>query len=110
MILRYFNKAKVLGVTATPDRGDRKNLGKVFDSLAYEYTLPQAIKEGYLVPIRALTIPIKIDFTNVGTSAGDYKPNDIATALDPYLEQIAAEMAKHCAERKTVGGSKRQKH
>lgn len=102
VILRYFDKAKVLGVTATPDRGDQKNLGKVFDSLAYEYTLPQAIKEGYLVPIRALTIPIKIDFTNVGTSAGDYKPNDIATALDPYLEEIAVEMAKHCANRKTV--------
>lgn len=102
VILRYFDKAKVLGVTATPDRGDQKNLGKVFDSLAYEYTLPQAIKEGYLVPIRALTVPIKIDFTKVGTSAGDYKPNDIATALDPYLERIAEEMAKHCADRKTV--------
>lgn len=102
VILRYFSSAKVLGVTATPDRGDQKNLGKVFDSLAYEYTLPQAIKEGYLVPIRALTVPIKIDFTKVGTSAGDYKPGDIATALDPYLEQIAAEMAKHCANRKTV--------
>lgn len=102
VILRYFDKAKVLGVTATPDRGDQKNLGKVFDSLAYEYTLPQAIKEGYLVPIRALTVPIKIDFTKVGTSAGDYKPNDIATALDPYLERIAEEMSKHCADRKTV--------
>lgn len=102
VILRYFSDAKVLGVTATPDRGDQKNLGKVFDSLAYEYTLPQAIKEGYLVPIRALTIPIKIDFTKVGVSAGDYKPGDIATALDPYLEQIAEEMAKHCAARKTV--------
>ena len=102
VILRYFDKAKVLGVTATPDRGDQKNLGKVFDSLAYEYTLPQAIKEGYLVPIRALTVPIKIDFTKVGTSAGDYKPNDIATALDPYLERIAEEMVKHCADRKTV--------
>jgi len=102
VILKYFSSAKVLGVTATPDRGDQKNLGKVFDSLAYEYTLPQAIKEGYLVPIRALTVPIKIDFTKVGTSAGDYKPGDIATALDPYLECIAEEMAKHCADRKTV--------
>jgi len=102
VILRYFDKAKVLGVTATPDRGDQKNLGKVFDSLAYEYTLPQAIKEGYLTPIRALTVPIKIDFTKVGTSAGDYKPNDIATALDPYLERIAEEMAKHCICCKTV--------
>lgn len=102
VILRYFDQAKVLGVTATPDRGDQKNLGQIFDSLAYEYTLPQAIKEGYLVPIRALTVPIKIDFTKVGTSAGDYKPGDIATALDPYLEQIAEEMVKHCQERKTV--------
>lgn len=101
-ILNHFNNAKVLGVTATPDRGDQKNLGKVFDSLAYEYTLPQAIKEGYLVPIKALTVPVRIDFTKVGTSAGDYKPSDIATALDPYLEQIAEEMAKHCSNRKTV--------
>ena len=47
-------EAQVLGVTATPDRGDMKNLGTVFDSLAYEYTLPKAIKEGYLSPIKAL--------------------------------------------------------
>ncbi len=102
VILDYFNNARVLGVTATPDRGDQKNLGRIFDSLAYEYTLPQAIKEKYLVPIKALTVPVKIDFTKVGTSAGDYKPGDIATALEPYLEQIAEEMKKHCADRKTV--------
>lgn len=102
VILRYFSNAKVLGVTATPDRGDQKDLGRVFDSLAYEYTLPQAIKEGYLVPIRALTVPIKIDLSKAGISAGDYKPGDIATALDPYLEQIAEEMSEHCAARKTV--------
>ena len=102
VILQHFSGANVLGVTATPDRGDKKNLGQIFDSLAYEYTLPQAIKEGYLTPIRALTIPIKIDMTGVGMSAGDYKPGDIATALDPYLNQIASEMEKHCKNRKTV--------
>ena len=36
-ILDWFPAAKVLGVTATPDRGDLRNLGEVFDSLAYEY-------------------------------------------------------------------------
>lgn len=102
MVLNHFTGANILGVTATPDRGDQKNLGQVFDSLAYEYTLPQAIKEGYLVPIKALTLPINIDFRSVGTSAGDYKLGDIASALDPYLEQIAAEMGKHCKDRKTV--------
>lgn len=102
VILNHFADANVLGVTATPDRGDQKNLGQIFDSLAYEYTLPQAIKEGYLVPIRALTVPVRIDFTSVGTAAGDYKPGDIASALDPYLEQIAEQMAEHCRDRKTV--------
>lgn len=101
-ILDYFSDAKVLGVTATPDRGDMKNLGQVFDSLAYEYTLPKAIKEGYLSPIKALTIPLKLDLSAVSMQAGDFKAAEIGTALDPYLEQIAIEMQKYCAERKTV--------
>lgn len=101
-ILDYFSDAKVLGVTATPDRGDMKNLGQVFDSLAYEYTLPKAIKEGYLSPIKALTIPLKLDLSSVSTQAGDFKASEIGTALDPYLEQIAVEMTKYCTDRKTV--------
>lgn len=101
-ILAHFNKARVLGVTATPDRGDMQNLGQVFDSLAYEYTLPKAIKAGYLSPIKALTIPLKLDLSGVAMQSGDFKAGDIATALDPYLYQIADEMEKYCEERKTV--------
>lgn len=101
-ILNHFSTANVLGVTATPDRGDMKNLGQVFDSLAYEYTLPRAIKEGYLSPIKAMTIPLKLDLSRVSTQAGDFKASDIDTALDPYLYQIADEMTKYCTDRKTV--------
>lgn len=101
-VLRHFDQAKVLGVTATPDRGDMRNLGQYFESLAYEYTLPRAIKDGYLCKIKAQTIPLKLDITSVGTQAGDYKAGDLGTALDPYLHQIADEMTKYCADRKTV--------
>lgn len=101
-VLNHFYEAKVLGVTATPDRGDMKNLGQVFDTLAYEYTLPRAIKEGYLSPIKAQTIPLELDLRGVSTQAGDFKASDIDTALDPYLLQIADEMLKYCADRKTV--------
>lgn len=101
-VLRHFPEAKVLGVTATPDRGDMKNLGQVFESLAYEYTLPRAIKEGYLSPIKAVTIPLKVDLTGVGVQSGDFKVGDLGTALDPYLEGIATEMEKYCREKKTV--------
>lgn len=101
-ILDYFGDAKVLGVTATPDRGDMRNLGEVFDSLAFEYKLTDAIKEGYLCRILAQTIPLQLDITSVTMSGGDYAVGDLGTALDPYLEQIAAEMARRCKSRKTV--------
>ncbi len=101
-VLEHFPSAKVLGVTATPDRGDMKNLGQVFDSLAYEYTLPKAIKEGYLSPIKAVTIPLKLDLSGVAMQSGDFKASDIDTALDPYLYQIADEMQNYCKDRKTV--------
>lgn len=101
-ILDYFSGAKVLGVTATPDRGDMRNLGEVFDSLAFEYKLTDAIKEGYLCKIMAQTVPLQLDISSVTMSGGDYAVGDLGTALDPYLEQIAAEMARRCKSRKTV--------
>lgn len=101
-VLQHFSHANVLGVTATPDRGDMRNLGQYFESLAYEYTLPKAIKEGYLSPIKALTIPLKIDMSSVSVQAGDFKAGEIGTALDPYLERIAEEMEKYCQDKKTV--------
>ena len=79
-----------------------KNLGQVFESLAYEYTLPKAIKEGYLSPIKAVTIPLQVDLTGVGVQSGDFKAGDLGTALDPYLESIAEEMEKYCKDKKTV--------
>lgn len=101
-VLQHFDSANVLGVTATPDRGDMRNLGEYFDSLAYEYTLPKAIKEGYLAPIKALTIPLKLDINSVSMQSGDFAVGELSTALDPYLEQIAQEMQTYCKDRKTV--------
>lgn len=101
-VLEHFPEANVLGVTATPDRGDMRNLGEVFDSIAYEYKLTQAIREGYLCPILAQTIPLQLDISQVALSGGDFAVGGLGTALDPYLEQIATEMQTACAGRKTV--------
>ena len=102
VILQHFSDALVLGVTATPDRGDMRDLGEFYESIAYEYTLPQAIKSGYLCKIKALTIPLKLDISNVGISSGDYAAGELGSALDPYLEQIAHEMVTYCKDKKTV--------
>lgn len=101
-VLQYFETANVLGVTATPDRGDMRNLGSYFESLAYEYTLPKAIKAGFLSPIKAMTIPLQINLSAVGQQAGDFKTQDLGTALDPYLESIAEEMLRVAKDRKIV--------
>lgn len=102
-VLDYFTGANVLGVTATPDRADRKDLGTVFDSLAYEYTLPAAIREGFLCPIQAQMIPLNIDISSVSTQSGDYAVGELGDALEPYLEAIADEMvAAGCRDRRTV--------
>lgn len=101
-VLDYFDSAKVLGVTATADRGDKRNLGEVYETIAYEYTLVRAIREGYLCPIKALTLPLKIDLNGVKVQNGDYQAAALGSTLDPYLDQIATMMAEHCQKRKTV--------
>lgn len=101
-VLNYFDNSKILGVTATPDRGDMRNLGEYFESLAFEYSLSNAVREGYLCPIKAQTIPLRLDLSGVGIQTGDFKVSDLGTALDPYLHQIADEMVSVCQGRKTV--------
>lgn len=101
-IIDHFAGAKLLGVTATPDRGDMKDLSEVFESLAYEYSLRDAVKQGYLSPIRAQTVPLNIDLSSVKVSMGDFQAGDIGHALEPYLEDIAEEMAKVCKDKHTV--------
>lgn len=101
-VLEHFHDANVLGVTATPDRGDKKDLSEFFDSQAYEYSMADAVKDGYLCPIKAQMIPLKLDISDVGISNGDFSAGDIGHSLEPYLERIANEMTHYCKGRKTV--------
>lgn len=92
----------LLGVTATADRADKRGLADVFDSIAYEYPMARAVADGYLVPITAKCIPLEIDLGGVKVSHGDFQANDLGSALEPYLPEIARVMAGECAGRKTV--------
>jgi hypothetical protein len=101
-ILEHFIDAKVLGVTATPDRSDMKSLSDIFDSLAFEYKLPDAIREGYLCKINTKTIPVEVDISKVHISAGDFSAQDLGNVLDLYLDTIADAIVRECQNRKTV--------
>ena len=101
-VLGQFPEARVLGVTATPDRGDKKSLARFYEGIAYEYGLKQAIGEGYLCPITARTVPLEINMSNVKISCGDFQVDSIAETLEPYLPKIAEAVQTYAAGRKTV--------
>lgn len=98
-VLAQYPDAKVLGLTATPDR---KGLGNVFEGIAYEYGLRDAVKDGYLSKIVAKTIPIDIDLTKVKTRVGDFEVTGLVEALEPYLPEIAKTMTEFAMDRKTI--------
>lgn len=101
-VLNQFPGAKVLGVTATPDRGDKRSLAQYFEGIAYEYGLKRAVKEGYLCKITARTVPLQIDMNQVKVSVGDFQLDSVAKTLEPYLPQIAKAIIEYAADRKTV--------
>jgi superfamily II DNA or RNA helicase len=101
-ILEYFSGAKVLGVTATPDRGDKRSLANYFEAVAFEITLTDMIKTGWLCPIRIKTVPLEIEISQVGIRAGDYSDEELATAIEPILQELAQAIEEHAATRKTL--------
>ena len=102
-VIEHFDGAKVLGVTATPDRADKRGLAEVYDSIAYEYPLDRAIREGYLSRIVAQLIPLEIDISDVKVQAGDFQATGLDESLDPYLPEIAVRMLEAgCDGRHTV--------
>jgi superfamily II DNA or RNA helicase len=101
-ILEHFSAAKVLGVTATPDRGDQRSLATYFEDIAFEITLTDMIRADWLCPIKVKTVPLSIDLSKVGMRVGDYSDEDIAEALEPVLHELAYAVKEHAADRKTL--------
>ena len=74
---------KVLGVTATPDRTDEEALGQLFETVAYDYEMLDAIRDGWLVPIEQQMVNINgLDFSRVKTTAGDLNSADLASVME----------------------------
>lgn len=85
-VLNYFRqnpRLKVLGVTATPDRCDEEALGQVFDTVAFDYEILDAIHAGWLVPVDQQFVQIKeLDFSGIRTTAGDLNGGDLAAVME----------------------------
>jgi DNA repair protein RadD len=85
-IIAAFPKAKILGVTATPTRGDGKGLGVesggCFDDLILGPSMQWLIDEGYLVRPLTFLPPLQFDLGGVHIRKGDYDAKELAEVLD----------------------------
>lgn len=100
-----FPRAKHLGLTATPDRHDEKSMGMVFDSVAFVYEIRDAIKDGYLCPIRALQVQVDaIDLRAVGTVAGDLNQGELDAIMsaEEALHGVVGAAREHAGDRRTI--------
>jgi superfamily II DNA or RNA helicase len=96
---------KILGVTATPDRADEAALGQVFDSVAFDYEILDAIHDGWLVPVEQQMVNIEgLDFSKVRTTAGDLNGADLAAVMEAEknLHGIASSSLAIIKDRKTL--------
>jgi len=102
---RRNEKCKILGVTATPDRADEKALGQVFQSVAYDYEILDAINDGFLVPIMQQMVTVEgLDLSSVRTTAGDLNGADLAAILEQErnLHEVAGPTLDLCADARTL--------
>lgn len=105
-IFEHFDRAKRVGFTATADRLDGKNLGRLYQSVAFEYNLRHAVSDGWLVPIEAMplrTEPV-IDLRDLRTTAGDFNLGDLERRINECLALIISAIKKSNAleDRRTI--------
>lgn len=103
-VLQHFmaGGARVVGVTATPDRGDKKSLGTFFQRIAYDFNLVQAVRDGWLVRPIVKTMPVQIDLNGVRTKQHDFDQTEVAHRLVPFMSAIAAKIKEHAAQGKII--------
>lgn len=107
-LIHYYTQnpdLRVLGVTATPDRSDEKALGRVFQTVAFDYEILDAINDGWLVPVDQMFIHINgLDYSHIRTTAGDLNGADLARVMEEEtnLQGVAGASLELIGPRKTI--------
>ena len=91
----------LLGITATPQRGDGSGLGKLYQKIVYTYSLRQAIEDGYLVDVKGIRVDTKTSLDGVSTKAGDYDQKELSDTVNtPERNKlVASAYVQHCGNR-----------
>lgn len=94
----------LIGVTATPNRSDAIGLNCVFQTIAYNYDLKQAIADGYLTPIVAWVVETSSNLDDVHLARGDFNQRELAEAVNVAQRNALAVQAwlDYAFDRQTI--------
>lgn len=99
-------KCAVVGFTASPDLGERRNLGELFHSQPVNYSYLHAIEEGWLVGIKEINVPVRIDtrkFKVQRTAEGSaFSVADQNAVMIPIINELAAQYVQYASDRKGI--------
>lgn len=101
-IYRHLDPEWHLGVTATADRLDGENLGQVYQSLAHEYSLRNAINDGWLARLKIVRCETTVNLDQIRTTAGDLNQGDLEDAIAPHIEELANAIRQEIGDRRTI--------
>jgi DNA repair protein RadD len=102
-IVEAYPDAKILGLTATPCRGDGRGLGGIFTKIVEAPQVAQLIERVCLVKTRVYA-PIDPNLRGVDTQNGDYVTSQLSERVntDQLVGDIVTQWHKHGERRKTV--------
>ena len=80
-VLSYFMPEFTLGLTATPERADDKNILDIFKNTAHKLDIQKAVEIGELVPVRCIRIHTNIDLTKVRFNSVQYNIRDLESKI-----------------------------
>lgn len=104
-ILDNLHTPLLLGVTATPERTDRKSLFDIFQKIVFRYSLLQGVGAGYLCDLRSKQVALSgLDLESVKTRGEDWDTGELGLALEEAEapRKTAAALLEHGAGRKAL--------
>ena len=94
----------LVGITATPMRGDGAGLGRIFEAITYRRSIQDLVRAGYLADVRGVRVATRVNLNGVRHNHGDFQLRDLSLAVDtPSRNQLVVDAYRQYGEgRKAV--------
>lgn len=104
-IINYFHPKKLIGMTATPQRGDGIGLEDIYNDIVYKKDILWGIKNGYLTNLNCRMIVVKnITLNGIRMTAGDFNASELSDRIDveEMFSQITETYQNYCLDKHTL--------